>query len=794
MASQHIIRFYKVINVLVKKLSVTQRLFLFVFGFLLLCFSFCLPKQLFQEPYATIMFDAKGELLGARIANDEQWRFPASDSLPTKLKKSIVYFEDQYFYHHPGVNPVSVVKALIQNIRARRIVRGGSTITQQVIRISEDGARRSVFQKIKESVQAVRLEVRYTKDEILLLWANHAPFGGNVVGVQAAAWRYFGRGIGELSWAESATLAVLPNAPALIHPGRNRGALKSKRDGLLQKLFESGVIDSLTFELAILEPLPDEPYPLPRMAPHLLELMVTRGYEQQTIYSNIDAGLQERILIVMRNHIHWLSGNEIHNMSVMVSDVATGKVIAYHGNVATTDEHQAWVDIIQAERSSGSTLKPFLFGLMLDDGLLLPQMLLDDIPTYYRGFTPMNFDRGFDGAVPAAEALARSLNVPAVRLLHQYGIERFYHQLQQLGISTLHYAPDHYGLALILGGAEVKQWELHQAYALLAYQLSTYLARHSNEAESKAFRLILTNRINNRDNPTKEPVISDGAIWQTFQALSVMDRPIEGVYWDRYASSKRIAWKTGTSFGHRDAWAVGVNGNYVVTVWVGNADGEGRPGLTGASSAAPVLFDVFKLLPGNSWFDKPYDEFYPLSVCHESGYSAGPDCPHIDTVDVVHGGQRSPLCPFHQVVHLDEKRQYRVLGNCYPVAQMYTEPWFVLPPLQEWYFKKKHPMYRSLPPYKHGCMPTAKDIEILYPAPGARVFIPRNIDGEKEKVVCEAVSRTVTKLFWHLDEVYLGATEDIHQMQIDVPAGTYSLVVISENGQEVRREFEVVER
>ncbi|MCK5694615.1 MAG: transglycosylase domain-containing protein, partial [Bacteroidales bacterium] len=377
-----------------------------------------LPVIHFEDPTNTILEDGDGELLSTRITSDGQWRFPDCDSVPFKLSQCIRYYEDQYFRMHPGVNPVSLTKALFRNFRAKRIVSGGSTITMQVVRLSRKGKPRTVSQKVIEMVLALRLELGRSKDEIYRLYASHAPFGGNVVGIDAAAWRYYGRPAFKLSWGEAATLAVLPNAPSMIYPGRNQELLLAKRNGLLEKLLEKGLLDATSCELSKLEPLPGKPLPLPQLTQHLLDRAVKDGYRGKRIASSIDKDLQERLIqLVERQHQH-LQQNEIHNAAVMVVHIPSGKVLAYVGNTSSDQEGSgSFVDVIGAPRSSGSILKPLLYTLMLDEGELLPHMLVPDIPTHISGYSPLNFDRSYSGAVPAGTALVRSLNVPAVRSL-----------------------------------------------------------------------------------------------------------------------------------------------------------------------------------------------------------------------------------------------------------------------------------------------------------------------------------------------------------------------------------------
>ncbi len=763
---------------------------------LLLWFWFCLPKPLFNDPYSTVLNAAGGQLMAARIAYDGQWRFPECDSVPFRFEKALLYFEDEYFYRHPGINPFSVLKAIVQNLKAGRVVRGGSTISLQVVRMARKNKPRTISQKLIEFVLALRLELRFSKKEILNLYASHAPFGGNVVGLEAASWRYFGRSPDLLSWAEAATLAVLPNAPALIYPGRNQEKLLKKRNRLIEKLQQKGVIDHLTCELAQLEPLPGEPKPLPQLTPHLLNRAIKDGYAQQRIHSTVKTDLQKRVEQVVGTHHRILAKNEIENAAALVIEVETGNVLAYVGNTSGEgDENGTQVDIITAPRSSGSILKPFLYASMQKDGLLLPKTLLPDIPTRISGFSPENFDKKYDGAVPADNALARSLNVPAVRMLQDYGVERFLLLLQKLRFSTINKPADHYGLSLILGGAEVTLWDLAGAYSGMARQLN-HFSKLQSQYDAAGFHP--ATYISGTEKETSEKsfssILGAGPGWLTFEALTQMDRPLEGTNWQVYDSSKKIAWKTGTSYGHRDAWSVGINPGYVVAVWVGNADGEGRPGLTGARAAAPILFDIFKLLPTDGWFETPYDDLIRLPVCHESGYQASPVCNHVDTIWTARNGVKTPLCPYHQLVHLDKTEHYRVNSDCYRVADMVTKPWLVLPPVMEWYYKSKNPYYRTLPPFAPGCgAKEEKAMDLIYPEPGTKIFIPLGFGGKTEKTLFVAAHRQAgATIHWHLDNEYLGSTTDIHQMEVTAGIGIHTLTLVDENGEIINRKFEVL--
>ncbi len=767
---------------------------------ILLAFWFSLPDSLFGDPFSTVLEDRRGELLGARIADDGQWRFPPADSIPYKYRQCLIQYEDRYFYHHPGVNPLSLIRALLQNAKAGEVISGGSTISMQVIRLSRKGKSRTVTEKLIEILLAFRLELTHSKDQILNLYASHAPYGGNVVGLDAASWRYFGRSPDRLTWAEAATLAVLPNSPSLIHPGRNRMLLVEKRDRLLDLLRERGILDSLDAALAMMEPLPGAPLPLPSLAPHLLD-HVYMNYRGQRIRSTLDAGLQQKVSDMVNAHHRYLQYNEIHNAACLVLETMSGEVLAYVGNTGTAEgrEHSPDVDIIRSPRSTGSILKPLLFCLMLEEGEILTGTLVPDVPTQYTGYSPKNFSMQYDGAVPARRALARSLNVPAVRMLQSYGMERFYQRLRDLGMQTLYFPADHYGLSLILGGAEGTLWWITGMYASMGRILGNYNRTGGyNEQDMHAPVFLESAAADGSSSYGKNPhSLSAASIWLTFQSLIEVNRPESQAGWSAFESGQKIAWKTGTSFGFRDGWAAGTSPAYTVGVWAGNADGEGRPSLTGISAAAPLLFEVFSILPAGPWFSPPLDELFPAEVCRLSGCLPGPYCPETETIMVCEKGLLSAPCPYHRLVHLTPDGRYRVNSDCMDTRDMKHESWFVLPPLQEWYYRSRNPQYRVLPELHPDCIgkENVEQMEMIYPRHSARVYVPRELDGSRGEIILEAAHRNESiRIYWHLDETYLGITRHIHQMGISPDKGMHTLTLVDESGNTLVHRFEVVDR
>lgn len=754
-----------------------------------------LPPYQFDKPLSTVVFDRNGEMLGARIADDGQWRFPAGPYVAEKFKTSLLQFEDQHFYHHPGFNPLSVARAAFQNIMAGKIVSGGSTITMQLIRISREAKKRNIPQKLIEVFLSVYAEIRFTKDQNLRQYASVAPFGGNIVGLEAASWRYFGRSADNLSWAESACLAVLPNAPSLIHPGRNREVLKIRRDKLLLKLYQKGLLDRDTYELSVLEPIPDKPQPIPETATHLADRLATESGQQ--LITSIDATLQKQINAVVERHHFILQNNRIHNAAVLVLDTKTGEVLAYVGNTKKVfpGDHGNQVDIIRRPRSSGSLLKPLLYAAMLSEGEIMPRSLVPDIPTTISNFTPKNFSATFDGAVPASEALIRSLNIPAVRMLSTFGLQRFYNVLQSAGFTTVTRSPDHYGLSLILGGAEITLWDACAAYRAMAVKLQQLDGQLHVSKEPPGQPVILSNSKDEKTIPLES--LDEAAIYLTFDAMREVHRPDEEAGWEWFTNSNPIAWKTGTSFGFRDAWSVGITPDYMVGVWVGNADGEGRPGLTGISSAAPIMFEVFGQLPKTGkWFDLPWDKMEQVAVCRQSGFRMSQHCADADTIWVNKAALNSMPCPYHKLIHLDEPGQFRVNADCYPSDKIITKSWFELPPVMAWYYQARNPFYRPTPPWLAQCQTADEQpMQIVWPDKPSKVFIPRELDGSTGEIVFEiAHSRPESTIFWYLNDEFIGQTSYIHKKGIRNPPGNYKLVLMDVSGNILSQPFEIVSR
>ncbi len=757
-----------------------------------------LPSPLFDTPYSTTLYASDGTLLSAAIAADQQWRFPPSDSIPERFEAAILLFEDEYFYYHLGVNPASLFRAYRQNVKAGKVISGGSTISMQTIRMAFGNQSRTYSQKLLEMVASIKLELFNSKKSILKLYADHAPFGGNIVGISAASMRYFGRPPHQLSWAEATTLAILPNNPGSIFPGKNQHLFLQKRNKLLQKIHDRGFIDKDELFLAKEEKLPSVIRPLPNQAYHLLHRSIAEGVSEVAVQSTLDTRLQYAANKKVNEYSDKMASNQIHNAAAIIVEIESGNTLAYIGNTNNEGEHGQYVDIITAKRSPGSLLKPFLYAAALDEGLIMPQQLLPDIPVFYKGFAPKNFDKEYRGAVSADDALISSLNVPFVHLLIEYGYEKFHQKLQKIGFHSFDKPAGHYGLSLILGGGETSLWELSSVYSSMARSLSNYTDRPHKLGYSKDDyhhnRFMTENHVENDAPLTSDGHLRYSSIRYTLEALQKVKRPEEEAGWNYFGSAKSIAWKTGTSYGFRDGWAIGLSDEHLVGVWIGNADGEGRSGLTGVRTAAPLLFELFDLLKDDSRLIEPFGMLQ--KVCKHSGMLATSVCEETYEIQLPEYLLESAHCSFHHIVHLNEERTHQVNSSCYDVAGINNDSWFILPPVQAWYYRKYHPSYKQIPPYLSGCeQANAKtQFGLIYPSQFTRVHIPLEQGGQRGYAIFEAAHENKNAIvYWHLDKQYLGYTQGAHQMGIQAYKGGHTLTLIDGAGNEVVQRFEVVE-
>ncbi|EDP63299.1 Penicillin-binding protein 1C [alpha proteobacterium BAL199] len=544
------------------------------------------PLERATDPSLTVT-DRDGRPLRVFLSADDTWRLPADpDRIDPGYQAMLIAIEDQRFADHLGVDPLAIVRAVGQMIGAGRVVSGASTLTMQTVRLL-DPQPRTLGAKATEAARALILERRLDKREILALYLTLAPFGGNLEGVRAASLAYFGKEPIALTPAEAALLVAIPQAPERLRPDRHPQAARIARNRILIRAADSGTIPANVAAEAMTDPVPTIRRPMPMHAPHLTRrIALAAAPGTASISTTLDGGLQRRIEGMAA---HWAETLEPEaGIAVVVADTTDGAVLAHLGSpdfFATRRAGQ--IDMTRAVRSPGSTLKPFLYGLAFDDGFLDPRSIVTDAPQRISGYAPANFAPVHIGELPAAEALRQSLNVPTVAILDRYGPGRFVNRLRAADTRLeLPHATDHPGLAVILGGVGTTLEDLVSLYTGLS-------------GDGRVRPLVVhADRANGTDS---RPLLSAGASWEVARILEESLHPA-------HAARRRggpIAWKTGTSYGFRDAWAIGIAGNRVVGVWVGRPDGTPRPGHYGARSAAPLLFEIFDTLPGSTGLTAP---------------------------------------------------------------------------------------------------------------------------------------------------------------------------------------------
>ncbi len=765
-------------KLLLKYRKLLSTLLIFIFPILLyICIP---PSPPFPSNYSRVLYDSKGELLQVTLAKDQQLRFPlSSDSLPEKYISAVLTWEDRRFFSHPGVDILSIAQSFLLNIQKNDRVRGASTITMQTVRLAHPN-KRTYLRKIIECLTALKYSLHFSKHKILKLYAAHVPMGGNTVGIESASYRYYGSPLKEITWSQAALLAVLPNAPSMINIKRKRMQLKKKRNLLLSKLLQRQFIDSLTFKTACSEELPEPQSRIPFRTPHFAWYAFSSG-NATVIHSTLDYSMQLHAESIMRSFQSHLKSEGIRNCAVLIADTRTGAVRAYIGSQSFFDTvSSGQVDGVQALRSSGSTLKPFLVAKALDRGPFTMKTQIHDVPTWYGSFAPMNADQQFRGLVTMEEMLIKSLNIPAVRLLHAYGVSDFYNFLKNQGeVSSLTRTAEGYGLSLILGGAEVSLWDLCALYRTLGNSGSyTHLYFDTPPGESRQ-------------------IISRGAAWLTLEALRNVKRPEVEYYRQYFTEQLPVAWKTGTSYGQKDAWAIGVNAQWTIGVWVGNFSGEGNQLLGGSKSAGPLLFSLFRNVTDTkkpSWFEKPEIDLKKIEICSESGLLPNEYCPVRESIEIPECSYTTKQCTIHRHICTSKSSRYEVCSRCWNTSDTLWTVKTIVDPSVVAIYRKYGRNFDVLPLHNPQCkmVSSRSTIEIEYPLNSHTVQIPRNYQGEYEKLVLKAnYQRPSGHLFWYLNTVFVGETIDNHSIAVNLKSNDYVLTVQDEEGATAEVRFKV---
>ncbi len=731
-----------------------------------------------------------GTLLRGFLSPDQKWRWriPLADISP-HLVTAVIEHEDRRFRRHPGVDPPAVLRAAWTNLRAGRVLAGGSTITMQLARLVEPG-RRSFRYKLFQAFRALQYERRYSKDEILEMYLNLSPYGGNIEGVAAASRIYFDKSPAELSLAEACLLAVLPESPVNRHPIRRPDAAVRARNRLLDRLATRGLVDGTTARRSREQALPRRTFPLPFRAPHFCEWAIARHRSPVNLRTTLDAALQAEAEILLAAHVRQLAPVGIHQGAALILDYERSELLAMVGSAGYFDSLSAGqVNGALARRSPGSTLKPFVYALAFERGLATPATLLEDIPVRLGSYAPENYDGEFVGAISAGRALQTSRNIPAVLLaagLHQDpGLDGGLHGwLVQAGVASLDQPAGHYGLGLVLGGCEVTLWELAELYGLLARQ-----------GWRQPTRLLLT-----PDRPVSRGMrlLSPEAAWLTLHELVDVERPELHRLWRSGANAVPIPWKTGTSYRHRDAWSVGIAGNHVVGVWIGNFDGTSSPHLVGSQAAAPLLFDLIDILPHDhpgTWRRRP-GGLKEIEVCALSGAPRSPLCPETRKALVIPGISPATPCTWHRRIMIDTETGYEVCTRCRTAGRWESRVVTWWPPRLATFWAAKDSSGRSLPPHNPLCRQygSREAPAIVSPQAGMEYHLRPGVPLEDQQIaLIAAVSQGSRDVYWFLDGDLICRGRPGRTMFWQPTPGKHRLSVKDDAGRVMTTVFSVVE-
>lgn len=693
---------------------------------------FPLPDKI---DYSTTVYAADGTLLNAYLSKDDKWRIASEKNEISKvLQAALMAKEDKYFRYHFGVNPVAIAKSTFGNLFHFKRLSGASTITMQVARMLEHRPR-TVWSKLIEVFRAFQLEWKYSKDEILQLYFNLVPYGGNIEGIKSASLIYFQKPPQQLSLAEAVTLCIIPNRPN-AHIRYGVPFLIKERNRWLRKFKEENTFSPKALDEAMLEPLQLQRHILPKFSPHLAYRLKKSGVTN--IKTNIQFNQQRKIEQLTQNYVGTLKTLNIKNAAVLVIDNRSMKVVAYVGSADYYDKTDGGqVDGIRAIREPGSTLKPLLYGLSFDKGLITPKTVLKDIPININGFSPENFDKLFHGYVTAEFALSNSLNIPAVSLLNKFGKDDFANTLSGLHFKKIKQNAAKLGLSLILGGCGVSLEELTLLYAAFANNGLYRNARYTSDAV---------------DSVTQK-VISPSANFMVTEILSNLARPDLPANWEQTAHLPKIAWKTGTSYARKDAWSIGYNKHYTVGVWVGNFSGEGAPALSGANIATPLLFNIFNTIDYNSpnaWYAMP-KECGVRSVCSESGLIPGERCENETEDFFIPMVSSNKICEHIQEVFLTADEKYTYCPKCRPDKGYKVKYMRTTDPDMVRFFDTEHIPYERVPPHNPECFQMTKegDIRIISLVNNTEYYIDKT--NPQPLLLQSEANADVKKIFWYVN-------------------------------------------
>jgi penicillin-binding protein 1C len=743
-------------------------LIVFLSSVILLDLLFPLPKL---KPYSKVVYAKDNSLLSAYLSQDDKWRMRTRlDEVSPELKKAILEKEDSWFYWHLGVNSVSVIRALSQNIFSGKRISGASTITMQVARLLEPGSR-TYLNKFFEMLRAFQLELHYSKDDILEMYLSHLPYGGNIEGVKSASYIYFNRPPNKLSLSQAITLAVIPNDPNALRLDKGNTEAVKQRNKWIKYFAVQNIFSPKDLRDALDEPLQTNRYQIKNEAPHFCQF-VAQKFPQDEIFSSLNQQIQKTAEKILAGYVNRVKARQVSNGSVIIIDNKTNSVVGYCGSADFNDASSAGqVNGINALRSPGSTLKPFLYTLAFDLGELTPKMKLLDIQTDFGGYEPENFDLTFNGPVTAEYALVNSLNIPAIRLLQKVGLDKLISILEKSGFTDVSQEKKSLGLSMIIGGCGVRLEQLAKSFTVFSHDGNLYPLNY-----------LRTSQI---DKSSGTKIFSPEAVYMTGSILTSHERPDYPTEFLFSTEHPMIAWKTGTSFGKRDAWAVGFNPDYTIGVWMGNFDGKGAPELSGAEMAVPLLFELFNAIdykPKKLWFNEP-KHLYKREVCSETGLLPSESCTQTVADYYIENVSPNTKCNLYKTLYVSEDESVQYCPECLPqegykkIAYPFYDSELLL-----WFARNKVAVKRP-PPHNPLCQTirSGDGPKILSPSDNYEYFIEEK--SNRQVLLNAASDPTVKVIYWYINDRFYKKSKPGEKIFFKPEKGISKIVCLDDQGR-----------
>lgn len=745
---------------------------------------FPLPEKFLEKDYSTVYLGSNSELLRIDLSSSDKYRIKLNlENMSDYLKKGFIAYEDRMFYFHPGINPFSFARALAGNIMSKRVVSGASTISMQIAKIMEP-KKRNIKSKIQEILRAVQLEKKYTKKELLEIYLNIVPMGGNIEGVGAASYLYFGKSAKHLSIGESAVLISLPKSPNKLRPDEHPEEAKTQRNMVIERIKDRLNLNSDLLKQAFSEKIPDSRFLNPYETPGIVARVKSEG-PQFVKKCAVDMVLQKFCESVLQKQIKHLKEKECYNGAMIVIDNKTMDVLVYIGSADFYDlKHCGQINCADILRSPGSLLKPFLYARAMENGIITPNKMVFDVERSYDGYVPANFDKKYQGPVTALEALICSLNVPAVNLEYQLNKEGLYSFIKNAHFTDKSRNCEHTGLSLVLGAYPLTLEELVRLYSCFAnngkLRELNFFVNKENKQKNEGFTLM---------QPPVCYIISS--------MLSEVNRPDLPQCWEFTHNRGRIAFKTGTSFGLKDAWCIGYNPDYTVGVWFGNADCKSSSALIGMEASAPVVVEVFNHLTRykDSWFKKP-ENVSKRQVCALSGEKAGPYCKKIVSDYYIPGVSSNDECSVHKLIYIRKSDGTEVCRSCMSGKkdEYYSKIAEIWPADIADYFRNSGKHYSVIPKHNLECNSISIDSElkIKSPSKNGHYTISRSLPDKFQKIPLKAESNKESELiYWFLDGKFIFKSSPDKELFISPKPGEHEISIVDTKGRTDKVKFRV---